>query len=381
MARKNGPTPGDQEFSSHYGSTRAEVDFYPARDFDEGETIDSARLTDDESDQESPFLRAQKRVPVRRGPLPKKTANRLKIGLLAALVAGSVAGVLFAVHHYATTSWRFQIESSDSIQISGNENVTRDEVLAVFGEDISRNIFKVSLDGRKQKLEQIPWVETATVMRYLPNRLAVVVKERTPVAFVQTDSRIALIDASGVVMELPPGAKYSFPALVGFSDAEPLSTRVPRMKIFSALMRDLDSGGRGYSQDISDVDLTDPNDVKMTAAQGSVLIHACTGNLLAAYPGAAYDQKCSAKDFLEQYEKYLAVVSQCRARFGTAKLDVDTRFVGQVPCKPIGATNAAAEQAAPAGQDMNEAATEAAPPAPTTKPVAKHSRARKGKKH
>jgi cell division protein FtsQ len=367
MARKNGPTSDDQEFSSHYGSTRSEVDFYPAREFDDGGTIDPARMADDESDQESPFLRAQKRVPVRRGPLPKKTANRLKIVLLATLVAGSVGGVLFAAHHYVTNSWRFRIDSPESIQVSGNENVTHDDVVAVFADegDVSRNVFRISLDERKQKLEQIPWVESATVMRYLPNRLAVVVKERTPVAFVETDSRIALIDASGVVMDLPAGANYSFPVLVGFTDAEPLSTRAPRMKIFSALTHDLDSGGKGYSQDISDVDLTDPSDVKMTVSQGSVLIHA------------------AAKNFLEQYEKYLAVVSQCRARFGTAKLDVDTRYAGQVPCKPIGETNAALQQAVPTAQGTNQpAATEAEAPAiaQAARPAAKHGRPPRGKK-
>ncbi len=363
MARKNGPPPDDQEFSSNYGSARSDVDLYPGRAFDDGETIDAARLIDDEA-EESPFLRAQKRVPVRRGPLPKKTANRLKIGLLAGLAAALVGGALFAAHYYATNSWRFRIDSSDSIQVSGNENVSRDEVVAVFGEDISRNIFKVSLEDRKRKLEQIPWIESATVMRYLPNRIAVVVKERTPVAVVQTDSRIALIDASGVVMEQPAGTRYSFPVLTGFSDAEPLSTRVPRMKMFSTLMRELDSGGKGYSQDISDLDLTDPQDVKITVSQGSVLIHA------------------GAKNFLEQYEKYLAVVSQCRARLGTAKLEVDTRFAGQVPCKPIADASAAMERAVPAEQQTTQAPAPTSVPvvAQASKPVAKHSRPPRGKK-
>ncbi len=361
MARKNGPPPDDQEFSSNYGSARSEVDFYPGRGFEDGEAIDAARLSDDEAEVEPAFLRAQKRVPVRRGPLPKKAANRLKIVLLAGLAAGAVAGTLYGAQYYATNSWRFQIESSDSIQVSGSRNVTPEEIVAVFGEDISRNIFKVPLEQRKQKLEQIPWIESATVMRYLPNRIAVVVKERTPVAFVQTESRIALIDQSGVVMERPEGAKYSFPVLTGFSDAEPLSTRAPRMKMFSMLMRELDSGGKGYSQDISELDITDPQDVKITVSQGSVLIHA------------------GPKNFLEQYEKYLAVVSQCRTRLGTAMLEVDTRFAGQVPCKPI--MNARApEPAVPAEEEIIRAPDSAKVAAQTLKPVAKHSRPPRGKK-
>ncbi len=72
--------------------------------------------------------------------------------------------------------------------------------------DIDRNIFFVPLEQRKKQLEQIPWVQSASVMRLLPNRLKIVVKERTPVAFVEVNSHIELIDANGVIMDLPAEA-------------------------------------------------------------------------------------------------------------------------------------------------------------------------------
>src|SRR3954469_2806911 len=80
---------------------------------------------DVEDEQEAEFLRGQKRVPVRRGPLPKKTSNRLKKFLIAGgLAAGVVvAGALF--YRYGTTSWRFRIDSGEQIEISGLRNVTR----------------------------------------------------------------------------------------------------------------------------------------------------------------------------------------------------------------------------------------------------------------
>ncbi|HET8667290.1 MAG TPA: FtsQ-type POTRA domain-containing protein, partial [Terriglobales bacterium] len=171
MARKNGPTPDDFENSSRYGSGRAEVDDYTAArtEFDAGEVLDSARMADMEPEQESPFLRAQKRVSVRRGPLPKKAANRLKIAIVAAGVLVVIVVIGAGLQHYALKSWRFRIDSSDQVQVSGNYNVGRAQVLEVFGGDISRNVFAVPLDERKRQLEQIPWVESATLMRYLPN--------------------------------------------------------------------------------------------------------------------------------------------------------------------------------------------------------------------
>ena len=107
------------------------------------------------------------------------------------------------LHQYATQSWRFRLDSSDNIAISGTDNVSRSQIMDVLASDIDRNIFFVPLDQRKKQLEQIPWVQSASVMRLLPNRLKIVIRERTPVAFVEINSHIELIDASGVIMDLP----------------------------------------------------------------------------------------------------------------------------------------------------------------------------------
>ena len=117
------------------------------------------------------------------------------------------------LHQYATQSWRFRLDSSDDIAISGTGNVSRSQIMDVLASDIDRNIFFVPLDQRKKQLEQIPWVQSASVMRLLPNRLKIVIRERTPVAFVQINSHIELIDASGVIMDLalqPDGASIRF---------------------------------------------------------------------------------------------------------------------------------------------------------------------------
>ena len=50
------------------------------------EELDDARLVDLDVAEESPFLRAQKRVPARRGSLPKKTAHRLLWAFVAATI-------------------------------------------------------------------------------------------------------------------------------------------------------------------------------------------------------------------------------------------------------------------------------------------------------
>src|SRR5215469_293330 len=218
------------------------------------------------AEEEPKFLRAQKRVPVRRGALPKKVANRLKIGLVLCATLALMGTGYGLVYRYGTHSWRFRLESSDNISLEGLRNVSRAQVMDVFGADVGRNVFFIPLDDRQKQLEEIPWVESAAVIRLLPDRLAVYIHERTPVAFVQIGSRIGLIDALGVLMDLPRNAKNSFPVIRGVGEAEPLSTRAARMKIYSRLVRDLDAEGAHYSKDLSEVDLSDPEDVKATTS-------------------------------------------------------------------------------------------------------------------
>ena len=159
--------------------------------------------------------------------------------------------------------------------------------MEVMGGDIGRNIFFVPLAQRQQQLEQIPWVESASVMRFVPNRLRIEIHERTPVAFARIGSHISLIDAGGTLMELAPGSKhkYSFAVIAGMNAGEPLSTRAARMKNYNELVRELDSSGARYSQELSEVDLSDPEDVKVLAADsnGEVLVHLGSGNYLQRY--------------------------------------------------------------------------------------------------
>ncbi|MGE5206795.1 MAG: cell division protein FtsQ/DivIB [Chlamydiota bacterium] len=282
-------------------------------------TLDDARLVDLESEQESPFLRAQKRVSVRRGSLPRKTAHHLKRAAVVAAILILIAIVAGVAMQYGAHSWRFTVDSSDNIEISGNHNVSYAQIMDVMGGDIGRNIFFIPLAQRQKQLEHIPWVKSAAVMRFLPNRLRVQIRERTPVAFARIGSHISLIDADGVVMDLPVGGRqqYSFPVIVGMGEAEPLSTRAARMDIYTQVIQDLDSSGARYSQDLSEVDLSDPDDVKVMVndPSGAVLVHLGSAN------------------FLQRYKIYVTHVAEWRQQF--QKLDsVDLRYDRQIIVNP-----------------------------------------------
>ena len=279
--------------------------------------MDNARLVDLDVDEESPFLRGQKRVSARRSSIPKKTASRLLWACIAIAILCMAAIVAAGLYEYGERSWRFRVDSSDNIDVAGMENVTKAQIMEVMGADIGRNIFFIPLAQQKAQLEQIPWVESASVMRFVPNRLRVEIHERTPVAFARVGPRISLIDAGGSLMELPQKHKYSFPVILGMNPSEPLSTRAPRMASYNELVQELDSGGARYSQDLSEVDLSDLENLKVRVNDpaGDVLI------------------ELGSSDYLKRYKTYVAHVQEWRQQF--QKLEsVNLRYDNQVIVNP-----------------------------------------------
>ena len=112
--------------------------------------MEDARLLDLDADQESPFLRGQKRVSVRRGALPRKTANRLLWAAAVLTVVAICGAIVAAVYQYGEHSWRFRVESSDDIEVAGMQNVTKAQIMEVMGADIGRNIFFIPLDQQQR---------------------------------------------------------------------------------------------------------------------------------------------------------------------------------------------------------------------------------------
>src|SRR6266498_3260387 len=299
------------------GSSTIQDELYSTPDEPAREELDDARLLDLDAEKESPFLRAQKRVPARRSPLPKKTATKILWAMLAILVACVFAIGASVLYHYGQHSWRFRLNSSDDIEMTGLGNVTRSQVMEVMGGDIGRNVFFIPLDERQKQLEQIPWIESASVMRFAPNRIKIAIHERTPVAFARIGSRILLVDASGVLMDISTRKKYSFPVILGMNTGEPLSTRAARMKIYNELVRELGSSGGHYSQDLSEVDLSDAEDVKVLTndPDGEVLVHVGSSN------------------YLDRFKIYVAHLREWRQQFENLE-SVDLRYDRQIIVNP-----------------------------------------------
>jgi cell division protein FtsQ len=260
-------------------------------------------------------------------------------GLL--IVACAFAYAFHACKSFLEHDSHFRIAGTGDIQVVGLAEVTRAELLPVFGEDIGRNIFFVPLAERRKQLEQIPWVRQATVMRLLPDQIRVAVVERQPVAFVRHGQQIGLVDANGVLLDMPPGAMskhhYSFPVLTGIDGGDPLPSRRARMDLYLRLVGELDGSGQHLSDQISEIDLTDPEDARVLMPE--------QGTDVLAHFGEDH--------FLDRYQRYKAHIAEWRQQYPKLAA-VDLRYEQQVVLEMNqGSTNTAqaaanAENATPA---------------------------------
>jgi cell division protein FtsQ len=249
--------------------------------------------------------------------LPKSVGGRILLGGSVLLVLGVAAVSVAGVRSYVLHDPLFVVATSADIQIVGNEHLSRADVLSVFGDDIERNVFRIPLGERRADLERLPWVAHATVMRLLPSHIRVLITERVPVAFVRQGTQIGLVDASGVLLDMPPEAagdpSYSFPVLTGVSAGDPLSTRAARMEIYRRFMSDLDGTGEKFSQTLSEVDVSNPEDVKalVTSGGSDILVHFGEQQFLHRY---------------EEFEQHLPEWKQQYPKLASA----DMRYDGQI---------------------------------------------------
>lgn len=248
---------------------------------------------------------------------PSSTWGRVFLGLGALVVLGGVLVVVHMFKTYLERDARFRIAGAENIQATGLSEVTRADMLPVFGEDIGRNVFFVPLSERRKELEKIPWVEHAAVMRFLPDQLRVSVVERQPVAFVRQGQQIGLVDANGVLLSMPPSLMtkrhYSFPVVTGIDNGDPLPSRKARMAVYQRLLAELDANGQHLSQQISEIDLTDPEDARVLMPEQGADILAHFGD----------------DRFMERYQRYKAHIAEWRQQYPNLAA-VDLRYDQQV---------------------------------------------------
>jgi cell division protein FtsQ len=274
------------------------------------------------ADDEPRYLRRQKPVEIRRKKFGGKSYSfycRMFVWTLVGIVLVALAVV---VGRFLLYSPQLLLLKPDQIEVTGNHIVAREEILKLFVQDRNRSVLRVPLDARRAEIQQLPWVEEASVQRILPNRLRVFITERTPVAFFRNGSELTLIDGQGVLLDRPAGEDFHFPIITGLSEAVPREDREKRVETYLEFMKDVDLVRPGSSERVSELDLGNPR------------------NLLAVLTGLGSGDEAHAimvhfgqNDFTGKYRMLVENFAQWQASVGQVR-SIDLQYSRQVVVNP-----------------------------------------------
>lgn len=90
----------------------------------------------------------------------------------------------------------------ETVTINGRHYTQADNVTAALAITRGQPLFSVDLQGIKDRLSELEWVETATIRRHWPDRISVMLRERQPLAiwYGEGTDQPYLLDRSGTVM-------------------------------------------------------------------------------------------------------------------------------------------------------------------------------------
>jgi cell division protein FtsQ len=230
-----------------------------------------------EGEEESPYLRRQRAVKVRR----RGQAWGWRRWFLLTGIVLAVGPPAWFLAVFLESSPRFELRSADDFELSGNQFVTREEIADQLGLPVRAGsahggkLFRMSLESTRQQLELIPWVRSATVVRLFPNRLQIRIEERKPVAFANVDGIVRLVDEDGVLMVKRGSATFDFPVITGLDANASPEDRRSRMALFRKFMLQLRDEIAQSGWTVSEADLANDDDFKVLLVQGpeTVLIH------------------------------------------------------------------------------------------------------------
>ncbi len=281
------------------------------------------------ADEEPRYLRRQKPLEIRRKKFGGKTWTFYRRVLVWTFVGATGITCAVVAGRFLLYSPQVLLLKPEQVELTGNHIVTREAVLQPFARDRNRSVLRIPLDARRAQLEELPWVESASVERILPNRIRVELIERTPIAFLRNGNDLALIDAHGVILSRPQGEDLHFPIVSGLPDSMPREEREKRITTYQEFLRDADVVRTGSSDRVSEVDLSNSKDLRVVM----------TG-LASATDPQAVTIHFGNSDFAGKFRMLVENFSQWQANAGRVQ-SIDLQYTRQIVVNADNSANSA----------------------------------------
>ncbi len=193
--------------------------------------------------------RAYAARPSRFGLLLRRQRRRMIPAILVLLALGGLGALATTVRSLqpgaSVANWRERVGNAvglpvRDVVVEGREKTPEPMLRAALGISPGDKLLGFSLDAARARIEQLAWVQTATVERRLPGTVVVTLVERRPFAVWQSGGKFVLIDRRGqVVVEQDPAkdanAFATLPLVVGAGAPDAAATLIDTLAGFPEL--------------------------------------------------------------------------------------------------------------------------------------------------
>jgi len=243
-------------------------------------------------------------------PRRRRARRRARLRRVAGLVAvvGLSLLALGAGGRWLLTTQRFAVAR---VEVRGASRMSPEQVMAAAAIPRGTNIFRLDTVDVIDRIEALPEVRRADIVRELPNRVVISVEERRPFTLVH-GGRLHWMDEEGRLLGASPSAVSSpLPVISGLTADELASMRTspgPKARAAIAVIRALLRSGGGLTAEISEID--------MSRREGPVL-----------YTIDGVEVRLGSEDWEERLARLEGVLTQVATQDVRA---VDLRFRDQV---------------------------------------------------
>jgi cell division septal protein FtsQ len=246
------------------------------------------------------------RVGARR-PRARRVPQLARVGRITLVLVAVAAAILGAVG-WMTTSQRFAVTT---IEVRGASRVPVARILAAAAIAPGANLWTIDSRTVVARIEGMPEIRRADLVRELPNHVTIVVEERRPFTLVHA-GRLHWMDEDGRVLgEEARAVAPEVPVISGLSEDELATMRTapgPKARAAIALIRALLRSGSALTAEISEID--------MSRAEGPVL-----------YTVDGVEVRLGSEEWDERLARLEGVLAQVATQDVNA---VDLRFKDQV---------------------------------------------------
>lgn len=192
----------------------AQAQYFGADSGEIEEEIDDEVLPNNQPDyDQDKVVSLSSRASERFKPSARSKKQWITIGVL--LCFGVITSTLLVLESSFYDVDKITINNKSATPLT---KIDTDRIVNFTGSLKSDPMYRLDSSTVKNDLSVIPTLDSVSIEKEWPNKIVVTIEKRTPVAYIETDRGVALVDNKGYIFRLQPLAPKNMPSLDGLDE-------------------------------------------------------------------------------------------------------------------------------------------------------------------